>query len=88
MLAVVHLLFELITQGSVFSHPGCKIFMFSDKKTIGLALIMDAIKASDTISINLSRRQKGVIVEASLRTTKKSSLLTTAFEVTFADLAE
>lgn len=51
---------------------GCKIFKISDGNMIGLALIMDVIKAGSAILINLSHCQRVEIVEARSRTTTES----------------
>lgn len=54
------------------SMTGRKIFKISDRNTIGLALIMDVIKAGSAILINLSHCQRVEIAEASYGTTTES----------------
>jgi len=42
----------------------CKIFKISDRNMIGLTLIMDVIKASNALSVNLPHCQRVEIIEA------------------------
>lgn len=50
--------------GICLSMAGCKIFNISDRDMIGLALIMDVIKAGTAILINLSHYKRVEIREA------------------------
>lgn len=54
------------------SMAGCKIFKISLRNMIGLALIMDVVKAGRAILINLSHCKRVEIVGATHRMTTKS----------------
>lgn len=62
------------------SMGGCKILNISDRNMIGLALIMEVIKAGGAILINLPHCQRVEIIEASHRMTTESLQTSTLFK--------